>query len=218
MNSAINELIPARVRGWVDLAVNGSYWIGAVLASAVSIGLLDTSRFRIDIGKRVIIYFFSSLCSIRLMFFQGWRLPFAIGGGLGLIIIFLRLKFIPESPRWLIIHERYSIASPPYSSFHPSYFLCRMAEAEQIVSDIERKVYKNQPVPEVSQFISVSKKQASLTEIAKSILTRKYPTSTSFYRAHLNSSLFCPALIPLLLPPPFFFFFDKLPNISIDPW
>ena len=75
MNSAINELIPARVRGWVDLAVNGSYWIGAVLASAVSIGLLDTSRFRIDIGKRLIIYF-SSLCSIRLIFFS--RLAVAV--------------------------------------------------------------------------------------------------------------------------------------------
>lgn len=50
MNSAINEMIPARVRGWVDLAVNGSYWIGAILAASISIGLLDTSHFRIDVG------------------------------------------------------------------------------------------------------------------------------------------------------------------------
>eukprot|EP00026_Physarum_polycephalum_P006821 Phypoly_transcript_06874.p1 GENE.Phypoly_transcript_06874~~Phypoly_transcript_06874.p1 ORF type:complete len:515 (+),score=65.89 Phypoly_transcript_06874:128-1672(+) len=134
MNSAINEMIPARVRGWVDLAVNGSYWIGAVLAAAVSIGLLDTSKFRIDIG---------------------WRLPFAIGGALGIIIIILRLKFIPESPRWLIIHER-------------------VTEAEEIVANIEKKVYKNQTIPEVNQYVTVNKKTASMVDIMKTVLTKKY--------------------------------------------
>ncbi len=54
MNSAINEMIPARVRGWVDLAVNGSYWLGAILASSVSLGLLDTRYFAINVGTAIV--------------------------------------------------------------------------------------------------------------------------------------------------------------------
>src|SRR6184192_1352358 len=76
INSAIDELIPARVRGRVDLIINGSFWIGA------TIGLLDTGVVPISIG---------------------WRLVFGIGAVLGIIIIFLR-NSVPESPRWLIIH------------------------------------------------------------------------------------------------------------------
>lgn len=84
INSAIDELIPARVRGRVDLIINGSFWIGAAIGAAASIGLLDTGIVPISIG---------------------WRLAFGIGAVLGLIIIFLRHS-VPESPRWLMIHGR----------------------------------------------------------------------------------------------------------------
>jgi len=84
INSAIDELIPARVRGRVDLIINGSFWIGAAIGAAASIGLLDTGILPIGIA---------------------WRLAFGIGTVLGLIIIFLR-HAIPESPRWLMIHGR----------------------------------------------------------------------------------------------------------------
>lgn len=84
INSAIDELIPARVRGGVDLIINGSFWIGAAIGAAATIGLLNTGFIPISIG---------------------WRLAFGIGAVLGLIIIFLRHS-VPESPRWLMIHGR----------------------------------------------------------------------------------------------------------------
>lgn len=84
INSAIDELIPARVRGRVDLIINASFWIGAALGSAATIVLLDTGIVLISLG---------------------WRLAFGIGAILGMIIIFLRHS-VPESPRWLMIHGR----------------------------------------------------------------------------------------------------------------
>jgi MFS family permease len=82
INSAIDEMIPARVRGRVDLAINGSYWIGAAVGSLSTLVLLDPRFFPVNIG---------------------WRVGFAIGAVLGLIIIFYR-NHVPESPRWLITH------------------------------------------------------------------------------------------------------------------
>ncbi|HEY6691808.1 MAG TPA: MFS transporter [Solirubrobacteraceae bacterium] len=82
INSAIDELIPARVRGRVDLVINGSYWLGAAGGALGALVLLDTSIFAPDIG---------------------WRLAFAIGAVLGLGILLVR-RHVPESPRWLFIH------------------------------------------------------------------------------------------------------------------
>ncbi len=84
VNSTIQEMIPARYRGWTDLAINGSFWIGGALGAAASIYVLDPTRFDPDIG---------------------WRVAFFIGAALGLVILFLR-TWIPESPRWLVIHGR----------------------------------------------------------------------------------------------------------------
>ncbi len=83
INSAIDELIPSKYRGRVDIAVNGTYWGGAALGSGLG------------------LYLFSSHVSID----WGWRIGFFIGPVLGLIIIFLR-RSIPESPRWLMTHGR----------------------------------------------------------------------------------------------------------------
>src|SRR5213596_2812862 len=84
INSAIDELIPARVRGRVDLIINGSYWVGAAMGAAATLVLLDPH------------YIPSWL---------GWRFAFAIGATLGLIVVFFR-RWIPESQRWLMIHTR----------------------------------------------------------------------------------------------------------------
>src|ERR1700754_5158487 len=84
INSTIQELIPARYRGRTDLIVNGSYWIGAAIGALGALVLLDPGRFAVDVG---------------------WRLAFGIGAALGLIILTLR-SFLPESPRWLMIHGR----------------------------------------------------------------------------------------------------------------
>ena len=84
INSAIDELIPARVRGTVDLVINGAYWLGAAAAAALSLVLLDTHFLAANIG---------------------WRLAFGLGAVLGLGILFVR-RSVPESPRWLFIHGR----------------------------------------------------------------------------------------------------------------
>jgi MFS family permease len=84
INSAIDELIPARVRGRVDLMINGSYWLGAAAGALGSLVLLDKSVFAADVG---------------------WRVAFGIGAILGLAILIVR-RHVPESPRWLFIHGR----------------------------------------------------------------------------------------------------------------
>ncbi len=81
INSAIDELIPARVRGRVDLIINGSFWVGTAFGAALAFPLLDTDLFPIDLG---------------------WRLAFGIGAVLGIGILIVR-RYVPESPRWLFI-------------------------------------------------------------------------------------------------------------------
>jgi MFS family permease len=98
INSAIQEFIPARFRGRTDLAINGSFWIGAALGAAGAVLLLHPGRLPPD---------------------WGWRAAFAIGALLGLGILLLR-RFLPESPRWLMLHAR-------------------VAEGEAVVADIESR-------------------------------------------------------------------------------
>jgi MFS family permease len=82
INSTIQELIPARVRGFTDLVINGSFWVGAALGAFAAIVLLDPAVIDPDFG---------------------WRLAFLIGALLALVIFFMRL-WLPESPRWLMTH------------------------------------------------------------------------------------------------------------------
>ncbi len=84
INSAIDELIPSRYRGRVDIAVNGTYWAGAGLGAFANLWLTDPAV--VDQN-------------------WGWRIAFFIGPVLGLVIIYLR-RHIPESPRWLLTHGR----------------------------------------------------------------------------------------------------------------
>ncbi|MBE0703165.1 MAG: MFS transporter, partial [Afipia sp.] len=104
INSTIQELVPARYRGWTDLVVNGSFWLGAALGAVGAIVLLDPAVIDPDIG---------------------WRFAFLIGAILGLVVFVMRF-WIPESPRWLMVHGR-------------------PQEAERIVQEIERHA---RPAPE----------------------------------------------------------------------
>jgi MFS family permease len=82
IHSAVDELIPARVRGAVDLIIGGSFWIGTILGSLASLLLLDTSIFALDVG---------------------WRIAFGLAAVMGLAILLVR-RNVPESPRWLFLH------------------------------------------------------------------------------------------------------------------
>src|SRR3982075_1044258 len=99
INSTIQELVPARYRGWTDLVINGSFWIGAAMGAVSAIVLLDPAVIGPDLG---------------------WRLAYLTGACLGLVVFVMRM-WIPESPRWLMIHG------------HPE-------RAHAIVDDIERSV------------------------------------------------------------------------------
>jgi len=84
INSAIDELIPAKFRGRVDVAINGSFWVGATLGSLLTIPLLDPTIVPAE---------------------WGWRLAFGLGAILAIGILLVR-RHVPESPRWLFIHGR----------------------------------------------------------------------------------------------------------------
>src|ERR1700754_3104835 len=78
INSTIQELVPARYRGWTDLVINGSFWLGAAMGAVAAIVLLDPAV----IGPEL-----------------GWRLAYLIGAAIGLVVLLMRM-WIPESPRW----------------------------------------------------------------------------------------------------------------------
>ena len=82
VNSAIDELIPARFRGRVDLMINGSFWLGAAAGAASTVILLNPNILPVNLG---------------------WRLGFGAGAIIGMVILYMR-RFIPESPRWLVTH------------------------------------------------------------------------------------------------------------------
>src|SRR5438477_6469312 len=107
INSTIQELVPARYRGWTDLVINGSFWLGAALGAASAIVLLDPAVAGPDVG---------------------WRLAYLTGACLGLIVFAMRF-WIPESPRWLMIHGQ-------------------PARAEAIVAEIEQSVLGHRAPPQ----------------------------------------------------------------------
>ncbi len=88
INSAIDELIPARVRGRVNLFIGSSFWVGVILGSLVAVGFLSDRVF-----------------GLRL----GWRFAFLSGLPIAMVVLYLR-RHIPESPRWLLTHSRDSEA------------------------------------------------------------------------------------------------------------
>ncbi|MGP4045457.1 MFS transporter [Streptomyces sp. 2A115] len=146
INSAIDELIPSHYRGRVDLIINGSFWLGAIGGSLLSIVALNTDLFAMNVG---------------------WRLTFALGVVLGLVILLVR-RNVPESPRWLFIHGRGE-------------------EAERLVGDVERRIEaeKGHELPPPAGEITIhQRKSIGFLTIGRTVF------STYRKRAVLGLSLF----------------------------
>ncbi len=150
INSAIDELIPARVRGQVNLFINGSYWLGAAVGALATVVLLDTALFSVDVG---------------------WRLCFAIGALLGLAVLFAR-RYIPESPRWLIVHGR------------PD-------QAEQVMTQIEARAGAAAVTTNADDdYLMIRRRQStSITEVVDTLL-RRYPRRTVLGLTLIGSQAF----------------------------
>jgi MFS family permease len=151
INSAIQELIPARVRGRIDLAINGSFWVGAAGGAALSVLLLDPDFLPPD---------------------WGWRVAFGSGALLGLVILYLR-RWIPESPRWLMLHGK------------PN-------EAREVMDEIEARICKahNCTLETVKTALALGDThRVTLVSVARTLL-RDYPTRTVLGVVLMSSQAF----------------------------
>jgi MFS family permease len=144
INSTIQELIPARVRGWTDLVINGSFWVGAAMGAAGSIVLLDPAVIDPEIG---------------------WRLAFFIGAALALIIFVIRL-WIPESPRWLMTHGRIEEAERIVAGIEQA-LLPRQAEARAVaLPRVRLRSRRSTPLIEVAWALVHHQRRRSLVGLA----------------------------------------------------
>ncbi len=157
VNSAVDELIPARVRGHVDLLINSTFWIGAALGSGASLLLLNTG--------------------IASPAFS-WRLAFAIGAAIGIVVLFMR-RYVPESPRWLMIHAE-------------------EGEADRVVDQIEREVTHNHPeiLPPVERSMKlVARKRTPFREIWNSMVKQNARRSALGFGLMVTQAFFYNAVL-----------------------
>lgn len=140
INSTIQELVPARYRGWTDLIINGSFWIGAAIGAVSAIVLLNPQVVGADIG---------------------WRLAYLTGALLGLVVFVMRL-WIPESPRWLMIHGYPERASAVVADIERSATGGRGIAAGAIWPTIKLRMRTHTPLGEVARTLFRRYRQRSL--------------------------------------------------------
>jgi MFS family permease len=134
INSAIQELVPARFRGRTDLAINGSFWLGAAAGAIGAVVFLAPGVLPPD---------------------WGWRCAFGIGAVLGLAILLLR-RWVPESPRWLMLHNR-------------------LDEAEAVIGDIEKRV-EGHELPPAREKIRLDVSGRYSMAVMVLAIVREYPS------------------------------------------
>lgn len=157
VNSAVDELIPANVRGHVDLIINSTFWIGAALGSGASLLLLNNS-------------FLPSTLS--------WRIAFFLGAVIGIVVLVMR-RYVPESPRWLMIHKHEQ-------------------EADEVVTSIENKVTGGHPdrLPPATKTIKlVARKTTPLSEIWDAMVHQQKKRSVLGFALMVSQAFFYNAVL-----------------------
>src|SRR5712672_1320550 len=144
INSTIQELMPARYRGWTDLVINGSFWIGAAMGAVAAIVLLDPDLIGPDLG---------------------WRLAYLTGACLGLVVFVMRL-WIPESPRWLMIHGRPDQAHAIVADIERSVIGNVQDPRQHALPKIKLKMRDHTPLREVAHTLFHAYRQRSLVGLA----------------------------------------------------
>ncbi|MDR6658369.1 MFS family permease [Tardiphaga robiniae] len=140
INSTIQELVPARYRGWTDLVINGSFWLGAAMGAVCAIVLLDPAVISQS---------------------YGWRLAYFTGAILGLIVLFMRM-WIPESPRWLMIHGQPQRAEEIVAEIEISAHQKAKPSVLAALPKIRLTMRDHTPLKEVAQTLFVLYRQRSL--------------------------------------------------------
>jgi MFS family permease len=138
INSTIQELVPARYRGWTDLVINGSFWLGAAMGAVAAIVLLDPAWFAPD---------------------HGWRLAYLTGASLGLVVFVMRM-WIPESPRWLMIHGHPDQAHAIVDEIEQS--VTGRSQAAQVFPKIRLRMRDHTPLAEVAHTLFHTYRQRSI--------------------------------------------------------
>jgi MFS family permease len=144
INSTIQELVPARYRGWTDLVINGSFWIGAALGAVSAIVLLNPALVAAELG---------------------WRLAYLTGAVLGLVIFVMRL-WIPESPRWLMIHGQPERAQAIVAEIETSAHQDGGSPASRVRPKIKLRMRSHTPLAEVAHALFVTYRRRSLVGFA----------------------------------------------------
>lgn len=139
INSTIQELVPARYRGWTDLVINGSFWIGAAMGAVAAIVLLDPAFIGPDLG---------------------WRFAYLIGATIGLVVLLMRM-WIPESPRWLMIHGRPDQAHAIVDEIEGSVVGHRQDDREDFVK-VRLRMRDHTPIGEVVHTLFSAYRQRAL--------------------------------------------------------
>ena len=137
INSTIQELIPARYRGWTDLVINGSFWVGAAIGAIGSIVLLDPAVLGGDLG---------------------WRAAFLIGAMLG-IVVFLMRMWIPESPRWLMTHGRVAEAEAIVAAIESDFRRRKIVIPAAELPRIRLRARSHTPLAEVARTLFRDQRQ-----------------------------------------------------------